>query len=58
MELIAANAEIKRLRELLETRDTPISSDDLLDRLTTVLKALAQYTIKIHKGRGLPITYR
>jgi hypothetical protein len=24
-ELIAANAEIKRLRELLETRDTPIS---------------------------------
>jgi hypothetical protein len=24
-ELIAANAEIKRLRELLKTRDTPIS---------------------------------
>jgi hypothetical protein len=40
-ELAAANAEIERLRELLETRDTPISSDDLLDRLATVLKALA-----------------
>jgi hypothetical protein len=43
-ELIAANAEIKRLRELLETRDTPTSQDDLLDRLATVLKALAQRT--------------
>ena len=40
-ELIAANAEIKRLRELLKARDTPISSDNLLDRLTTILKALA-----------------
>ena len=41
-ELIAANAKIKRLREQLKTRNTPISSDDLLDRLATVLKALAQ----------------
>ena len=41
-ELAAANTEIERLRELLETRDTSISSDDLLDRLATVLKALAQ----------------
>ena len=43
-ELAAANAEIKRLRGLLETRDTPTSSDDLLDRLATVLEALAQRT--------------
>ena len=41
MELAVANAEIKRLRELLKTRNTPVSSDDLLDRLNTVLKALA-----------------
>ena len=40
-ELIAANAEIKRLRELLKARDTPISSNNLLDRLTMILKALA-----------------
>ena len=40
-ELTAANAEIKRLRELLKARNTPASSDDLLDRLATVLKALA-----------------
>ena len=40
-ELIIANAEIKRLQELLKTRNTPISSDNLLDRLATVLKALA-----------------
>ena len=40
-ELIAANAEIERLRGLLKARDTPIFSDNLLDRLTTVLKALA-----------------
>jgi hypothetical protein len=40
-ELAAANAEIERLRELLETRDTPISSEDSLDRLATVLEALA-----------------
>ena len=39
--LTAANAEIKRLRELLKARDTPISSNDSLDRLTTILKALA-----------------
>ena len=39
--LIVANAEIKRLRGLLKARDTPISSDDLLDRLAIVLKALA-----------------
>ena len=41
-ELTAANTEIKRLWELLKTRDTPASSDNLLDRLATVLKALAQ----------------
>ena len=41
MELTAANAEIERLRGLLKTRDTPIPSDNLLDRLATVLKALA-----------------
>ena len=40
-ELIATNAEIKRLQELLKTRDTPISSVNLLNRLTIVLKALA-----------------
>ena len=40
-ELIAANAEIKWLWELLKARDTPISSDNLLDRLITILKALA-----------------
>ena len=40
-ELVEANTEIERLWELLEARDTPTSSDDLLDRLTTVLKALA-----------------
>ena len=42
MELTIANTEIKRLRELLKTRSTPISSVDLLDRLAIVLKALAQ----------------
>ena len=42
MELIVANAKIKRLREQLKTRNTPASSDNLLDRLATVLKALAQ----------------
>jgi len=44
-ELAAANAEIKRLRELLEARDTPISNNELLldnQRLTTVLQALSQ----------------
>jgi len=41
-ELAAANTEIKRLRELLKTRDTPVSSVNPSDRLTTVLKALAQ----------------
>ena len=40
-ELIAANAEIKWLQELLKARDTPISSNNLLDRLTIILKALA-----------------
>ena len=40
-ELMAANAEIKRLQELLKARDTPISSNNLLDRLTIILKALA-----------------
>ena len=40
-ELAIANTKIKRLRELLKTRNTPISSDNLLDRLAIVLKALA-----------------
>ena len=40
-ELMAANAKIKRLQELLKARDTPVSSDNLLDRLTMILKALA-----------------
>ena len=40
-ELTAANAEIKQLWELLEAKDTPIFSNDLLDRLATALKALA-----------------
>ena len=47
MELAVANAEIKRLRELLKTRSTPISSVNLLDRLAMVLKALAQRTALI-----------
>ena len=40
-ELMAANAEIKWLQELLKAKDTPISSNNLLDRLTIILKALA-----------------
>ena len=44
-ELATANTKIKRLRELLKTRNTPISSDNPLDRLATVLKALAQRTV-------------
>ena len=42
-ELIAANAKIKQLRELLKTRDTPTPSNGLLDtqRLAIVLKTLA-----------------
>ena len=40
-ELTAANAKIKRLQDLLKARETPISSDKLLDRLTIILKALA-----------------
>ena len=40
-ELTAANAEIKWLQELLKAKNTPVSSDDLLDRLTIILKALA-----------------
>ena len=40
-ELTIANTEIKRLRELLEIRDTYISSVNLLDKLAIVLKALA-----------------
>ena len=50
-ELAAANAEIKRLREQLKTRNTPISSDNLLDRLTTVLKALAQRTVLLRSAK-------
>ena len=43
MELVAANTEIKRFRELLKARETPTPSDKLSDtsRLATVLKALA-----------------
>ena len=44
-ELTAVNAEIKWLWELLKAKDTPVSSDDLLDRLATILKALAQYIV-------------
>ena len=40
-ELIATNTKIKRLQKLLKARDTPISSDNLLDRLAIILKALA-----------------
>ena len=40
-ELIVANTKIKRLQELLRTRDTPISNNNPLDRLAIVLKALA-----------------
>ena len=40
-ELTAANAEIKRLQELLKARDTSVSSNNSLDRLTIILKALA-----------------
>ena len=40
-ELAAANAEIERLWELLEARDTPASSDNPSDRLAMVFKALA-----------------
>ena len=40
-ELTAANAEIKWLWELLKARDTLVFSDNLLDRLAIVLKALA-----------------
>ena len=40
-EFTAANAEIEWLQELLEARDTPIFSDDLLDRLAMILEALA-----------------
>ena len=47
-ELTAANTEIKRLRELLKAKDTPISSDNLLDRLTIILKALAYRLVLSH----------
>ena len=40
-ELTAANAKIKQLQELLKARDTPVFSNNLLDRLATILKALA-----------------
>ena len=40
-ELMVTNAEIKRLQDLLKARDTPISSNNLLNRLTIILKALA-----------------
>ena len=52
-ELTAANAEIKWLQELLKARDTPVSSDNPLDRLTTVLKALAQCTAS---SRSIKVT--
>ena len=40
-ELVAANTKINQLQELLKARDTPASSDNSLDRLTMILKALA-----------------
>ena len=40
-ELTAANTKIKCLQELLEARDTPIFSDNLLDRLAIIFKVLA-----------------
>ena len=40
-ELAAANTEIERLQDLFKARDTFTSSDNLLDRLTTIFKALA-----------------
>ena len=55
MELTIANTKIKRLRGLLKTRDTPISSDNLLDRLATVLKALAQ-RIVLTSSRSIKVT--
>ena len=50
-ELAAANAKIKRLREQLKTRNTPTFSDNLLDRLATVLKALAQRTALLQSAK-------
>src|ERR1700722_20391206 len=50
-ELAAANAKIKRLREQLETRNSPASSDNLLNRLATVLKALAQRTALLRSAK-------
>ena len=43
-ELTAASAKIEWLQELLEARDTSATPDNLLNRLATVFKALAQYT--------------
>ena len=40
-EFIAANTKIKQLRELLKVKNTLILTDNLLDRLIIVLKALA-----------------
>ena len=50
-ELAVANAEIKRLREQLKTRNTPISSNNLSDRLTIVLKALAQRIVLLRSAK-------
>ena len=50
-ELTAANAEIKRLRELLKAKDTPTSSNNPLNRLITVLKALAQHTALLYSAK-------
>ena len=46
-ELTTANTKIKQLREQLKTRDTPVSSVNLLDRLAIVLKALAQQIVLV-----------
>ena len=51
MELAVANTKIKRLWEQLKTRNTPISSDNLLDRLATVLKALAQRIVLLRSAK-------
>ena len=40
-EFAEANTKIKQLQKLLKARDTFVFSDNLLDRLITVLKALA-----------------
>jgi len=56
-ELTAANAEIKRLRELLEARDTPALNNESSDtqRLATVLEALSQRLNGPTESRTAPL---